>query len=113
MTQDRPRNHLFSKKIGIHKNKSLDRPLTSPDNRHQTAAHRSWHTGADTMTTQEQKQIDRATAQGRGALLRTLAITHRAGSSRTQKEIIAMIDEACAHDEFTMVNGALLHNSEI
>jgi hypothetical protein len=65
------------------------------------------------MTKQEQKQIDRATAQGRGALLRTLAIIHRAGSSRTQKEVTAMINEAGAQDEFTMVNGALLHNSEI
>lgn len=65
------------------------------------------------MTKQEQKQIDRATAQGRGALLRTLAITHRAGSSRTQKEIIVLIDEAGAQAEFTMINGALLHNSEI
>ena len=65
------------------------------------------------MTKQEQKQIDRATTQGRGALLRTLAIIHRAGSSRTQKTINAMIDEAGAQDEFTMLNGALLHNSEI
>jgi hypothetical protein len=65
------------------------------------------------MTKAEQKQIDRARAQGRGALLRTLAITHRAGSSRTQKEIIAMIDEAGAQDEFTSMNGALLHRSEI
>ena len=65
------------------------------------------------MTKQEQKQIDRATVQGRGALLRTMAIIHRAGSTRTQKQITAMIDEAGAQDEFTMVNGALLHNSEI
>lgn len=65
------------------------------------------------MTKQEQKQIDRATAQGRGALLRTMAIIHRAGSSRTQKEINAAIEQADAQDEFTMVNGALLHNSEI
>ena len=65
------------------------------------------------MTKQEQKQIDRATAQGRGALLRTMAIIHRAGSSRTQKEILAAIEQASAMDEFTMVNGALLHDSEI
>lgn len=64
------------------------------------------------MTKQEQKQIDRATAQGRGALLLTLAIIHRAGSSRTQKVITAMIEEACAQDEFITVNGALLHRSE-
>jgi len=67
---------------------------------------------ADDMTKQEQKQIDRATAQGRGALLRTLAIIHRAGSTRTQKQITTMIDEAGAQDEFTMVNGALLHKTE-
>jgi hypothetical protein len=72
----------------------------------------TYHTGAHDMTKQEQKQINRATAQGRGALLRTLAIIHRAGSTRTQKQITTMIDEAGAQDEFTMVNGALLHKAE-
>ena len=65
------------------------------------------------MTKQEQKQIERATAQGRGALLRTLAIIHRAGSSRTQKAVELQIESSNAWDEFTMVNGALLHNSEV
>jgi hypothetical protein len=65
------------------------------------------------MTKQEQKQIERATAQGRGALLRTLAIIHRAGSSRTQKAVELQIESGNAWDEFTMVNGALLHNSEV
>lgn len=65
------------------------------------------------MNKQEQKAIDRATMQGRGALLRTLAQLHRAGSSRKQKEINEMIDKGYAWDEFTMVNGALLHNSEV
>ena len=65
------------------------------------------------MTKQEQKQIDRATAQGRGALLRTLAIIHRAGSRRTQKAVELQIESGNAWDEFTMVNGALLHNSEV
>jgi hypothetical protein len=65
------------------------------------------------MTKQEQKHIDRAAAQGRGALLRTLAQIHRAGSSRTQKEISGMIEAVTAWQDFTMVNGALLHNSEI
>ena len=65
------------------------------------------------MTKQEQKQIERATVQGRGALLRTLAIIHRAGSSRTQKAVELQIESGNAWDEFTMVNGALLHNSEI
>jgi hypothetical protein len=65
------------------------------------------------MTKQEQKQIDRATVQGRGALLRTLAIIHRAGSSRTQKDVELQIEAGNAWDEFTMVNGALLHNSEV
>jgi hypothetical protein len=65
------------------------------------------------MTKQEQKQIDRATTQGRGALLRSLAIIHRAGSKRTQKEVSAMIEQAGAQDEFTTTNGALLHRSEI
>jgi hypothetical protein len=65
------------------------------------------------MTKAEQKQIARATAAGRGALLRTLAIIHRAGSTRTQREVLAMIEEATAINEFTMINGALLHNSQI
>lgn len=65
------------------------------------------------MTKQEQKQITRATAQGRGALLRALAVIHRAGSSRTQKEILIMIADPMAAREFTTVNGALLHNSEM
>lgn len=65
------------------------------------------------MTKSEQKQIDRATAQGRGALLRTLAVIHRSGSSRTQKRIEAQIIDAGASDEFVRVNGALLHCSEV
>ena len=65
------------------------------------------------MTKAEQKQIDRSTVQGRGALLRTMAVLHRAGSSRTQKEISSMIEQINAWDEFTLVNGALLHNSEV
>lgn len=65
------------------------------------------------MTKSEQKQITRATAQGRGALLRTLAIIHRAGSSRTQKEINAAIEQAGTQNEFTTLNGALLHRSEV
>ena len=65
------------------------------------------------MTKAEQKQIDRATAQGRGALLRTLAVIHRAGSNRTQKEIDQQIEDGNCWDEFTMANGALLHNSEV
>ena len=65
------------------------------------------------MTKAEQKQIARATAAGRGALLRTLAIIHRAGSTRTQREVLTAIAEADAAEEFTLINGALLHNSEI
>ena len=65
------------------------------------------------MTKSEQKQIARATAAGRGALLKTLAFIHRAGSARTQKEVLTAIAEADAADEFTLINGALLHNSEI
>ena len=64
------------------------------------------------MTKSEQKQIARATAAGRGALLKTLAFIHRAGSTRTQREVMAMIEESNAMDEFTTVNGALLHRSE-
>lgn len=65
------------------------------------------------ITKSEQKQIDRARAMGRGALLRTMAVIHRAGSSRTQKAIDLAIEQISAWDEFTMVNGALLHNSEV
>ena len=64
------------------------------------------------MTKTEQKQIDSATVMGRGVLLRTLAVIHRAGSTRTQKEIDLMIERANAWDEFVMRNGALLHSSE-
>lgn len=65
------------------------------------------------VTKQEQKALDRATVQGRGALLRTMAIIHRAGSKRTQKAIHEAIDRANAWNDFTMRNGALLHNSEV
>lgn len=65
------------------------------------------------ITKSEQKQIDRARVMGRGALLRTMAIIHRAGSSRTQKSIELAIESVNAWDEFTMVNGSVLHNSEV
>ena len=65
------------------------------------------------MTKQEQKQIERATVQGRGALLRTLAIIHRSGSKRTQNEIELQIERGNCWDEFGMRNGALLHSSEM
>ena len=65
------------------------------------------------MTLSEGKTITRATAQGRGALLRTLAIIHRGANKRTQNEINLMIEQANAWDSFTMINGALLHNSEV
>ena len=66
------------------------------------------------MTKSEQKHIDRAmNAGGLGTMLRTLAIIHRAGSTRTQKQIDAIIDQYNAWDQFTMVNGALLYNSEV
>ena len=64
------------------------------------------------MNKQNQKHIDRATLQGRGALLRTLAIIHRCAPSRTQREIEDMIEEAQAGAEFSWVNGALVHDSE-
>jgi hypothetical protein len=65
------------------------------------------------VTKAEQKQITRATAQGRGALLKTLAILHRSASKRSQNAINEAIEQANAWDCFTMVNGALLHNSEL
>jgi len=65
------------------------------------------------ITKAEQKQIDRATTQGRGALLRTMAQLHRTGSSRTQKAVELGISLGDAWGDFTMVNGALLHNSEV
>ena len=65
------------------------------------------------ITKSEQKQIDRARVMGRGALLRTMAQLHRTGSSRTQKSIESAIESANAWFDFTMVNGALLHNSEV
>ena len=65
------------------------------------------------ITKSEQKQIDRARVFGRGALLRTMAIIHRAGSTRTQNAIISAINESDSMDNFTMINGALLHRSEV
>lgn len=65
------------------------------------------------VTKSEQKQIDRATLQGRCALLRTLAIVHRAGSARTQKAIKQAIEDAGAANEFVVINGALLHLGEV
>ena len=64
------------------------------------------------MTKAEQKQIDRATTQGRGMLLRTLAVLHRSGSAKTQREIEAQIAGAYADEEFVRINGVLLHRSE-
>lgn len=65
------------------------------------------------VTKSEQKQLDRASLQGRGALLRAMAIIHRAGSSRTQKAIKQAIEDAGAANEFVVTNGALLHLSEV
>ena len=65
------------------------------------------------VTKSEQKQLDRAAIQGRGSLLRCMAIISRAGSSRTQKAINLAIEQANAWNEFTMANGALLHVSEV
>lgn len=64
------------------------------------------------VTKSEQKQIDRATTQGRGALLRTMAIIHRAGSARTQRAIKQAIEDAGVDNEFVVINGALLHLGE-
>lgn len=64
------------------------------------------------MTKSEQKQINRALAAGGlGLYLRTLAQIHRAGSTRTQREIEYMIGDAV--DQFVRVNGALVHQSEV
>ena len=65
------------------------------------------------ITKAEQKQIDRAAVHGRGAMFRTMAIIHRAGSSRTQKAVELAISQGDAWGDFTMVNGALLHKSEV
>jgi hypothetical protein len=64
------------------------------------------------MNKQDQKHIDRATQQGRESLLRTMAIIHRAGSSKTQREIEDKIYAERAGAEFSWVNGAILHDSE-
>ena len=65
------------------------------------------------MNAATQKQLDRAAQQGLGTLLRTMAQIHRAGSKRTQNAINEQIEQVNAWDQFTMVNGALLHNSEV
>ena len=65
------------------------------------------------MTKQETKIIERARAGGRGYLMRMMAIVHRSGSTRTQREIEQAINDADAMGEFIRINGALVHNSEI
>jgi hypothetical protein len=69
--------------------------------------------GDPTVTKQEIKSLDRARAGGRGSLMRMMAIVHRSGSTRTQREIEQSIDDAGAMGEFLRVNGALVHSSEI
>ncbi len=64
------------------------------------------------MTKQETKALDRARAGGRGSLMRMMAIIHRSSSTRTQREIEQAIIDADAMDDFTRVNGALVHSSE-
>ena len=65
------------------------------------------------ITKAEQKQIDRAAIQGRGAMFRTMAIIHRAGSSRTQKAVELAISQGDAWADFTRLGGALVHISEV
>lgn len=64
------------------------------------------------MNKQNQKQIDRATQQGRASLLRTLAIIHRCSTTRTQREIEDIIHLLGAGAEYSWINGAILHDSE-
>jgi hypothetical protein len=64
------------------------------------------------MNKQNQKQIDRAMAQGRSSALRTLAILHRCSTTRTQREIEDIIHLLGAGAEYSWVNGAILHDSE-
>jgi hypothetical protein len=65
------------------------------------------------MAKQETKHLQRALVQGRGAYLRTLAIVHRAGSTRTQREIERIIVQCDVSDEFLRTpSGALIHASE-
>ena len=69
------------------------------------------------MTKNEQKQLDRAAQHGFGGYLRALAVIHRSGSTRTQREIDVIIkgDDAFSADlssHFVRINGALVHRSE-
>ena len=66
------------------------------------------------MTQSEQKQIDKAVQQPRNERLRGLAVIHRAGSSRTQRDVEDLIHLIPrAGEEFSWVNGALVHDSEL
>jgi hypothetical protein len=66
------------------------------------------------MTKFEQAQIERAKPHGRSALLRTVAIIHRAGSKRTQREILELIKDlgAGSSGELTVRNGCLMYVGE-
>ena len=62
------------------------------------------------LTKADQKQVDRAVSTGdAGYIGRTLAIIARSGSARTYKAVCELID----FRDFVMVNGALLHKSEV
>lgn len=66
------------------------------------------------LTKADQKTLDRAVATNdAGYIGRTLAIIARSGSKRTYDAVCETIERFYDFRDFTMVNGALLHNSEV
>ena len=66
------------------------------------------------LTKADQKQLDRAVSTGdAGYIGRTLAIIARSGSARTRTAVYELIERSYDFRDFHMVNGALLHKSEV
>lgn len=67
-----------------------------------------------TLNKIDQRTYDRALSTNDvGYIGRTLAILSRSGSKRTQDAVLEMIERYYDFSDFTMRNGALLHNSEV
>jgi len=62
----------------------------------------------------DQKQYERAlSSKDEGYIGRTLAIMARSGSKRTYEAVCELIERSHDFRDFHMVNGALLHKSEV
>ena len=66
-----------------------------------------------TFTKADQRAMDRAISTNNADYIgRTAAIISRSGSKRSQDAVNHYIEHFLNWSDFTLVNGALLHNSE-